>query len=118
LSRTASFAQYTADGFRALDQRRLQTAILAAARRGALVLISNSSAPEIEAGYSGSSARTAGLVVQRVPARRAINSRATRRGPVDELIITNARAKPLDHVPIRMLPGRRSQRNTRKSNIA
>ena len=118
LSRTASFAQYTAAGFHALDQRRLQTAILAAARRGALVLISNSSAPEIEAGYSGASARTAGLVVQRVPARRAINSRAARRGPVDELVITNARVKPLDEVPIRMLPARRPHRSARKSNIA
>jgi DNA adenine methylase len=118
LSRTASFAQYTAAGFHALDQRRLQTAIFAAARRGALVLISNSSAPEIEAGYSGPSARTAGLAVQRVPARRAINSRATRRGPVDELIITNARLTPLDEVPIRMLPARRSLRSVRKSSIA
>jgi DNA adenine methylase len=118
LSRTASFAQYTAAGFGALDHRRLQTAIFEAARRGALVLISNSSAPEIEAGYSAPSARTAGLLVQRVPARRAINSRAASRGPVDELIITNARVKPLDDVPIRMLPGRRSQRSTRKSNIA
>jgi DNA adenine methylase len=118
LSRTASFAQYTAAGFHALDQRRLQTAILAAARRGAVVLISNSSAPEIEAGYSGSSARAAGLMVEHVPARRAINSRATRRGPVDELIITNARVKPLNEVPIRMLPARRSHRTNRKSNIA
>jgi DNA adenine methylase len=118
LSRTASFAQYTAAGFGALDHRRLQKAIFEAARRGALVLVSNSSAPEIEAGYSAPSARTAGLVVQRVPARRAINSRAARRGPVDELIITNARVKPLEDVPIRMLPGRRSPRSARKSNIA
>ena len=118
LSPTASFAHYTAAGFHALDHRRLQKAIFAAARRGAMVLVSNSSAPEIEAGYSGPAARTAGLSIDRVPARRAINSRATRRGPIDELIITNARAHPLNEVPIRMLPGRRLQGRSRRSNIA
>ena len=92
ISRTASFAQYTADGFSPLDHRRLQQAIVAAAHRGAVVLVSNSSAPEIEVAYAAPAARTAGFVVQRVPARRAINSRATLRGPVDELIITNAPA--------------------------
>jgi DNA adenine methylase len=118
LSPTASFAHYTAGGFHALDHRRLQKAIFAAARRGAMVLVSNSSAPEIAAGYASPAARTAGLSVERVPARRAINSRAMRRGPVDELIITNARVRPLNEVPIRMLPGRGLQTRSRRSNIA
>lgn len=90
LSRTANFAQYTAAGFGARDHLRLQEAIIAAARRGAMVLVSNSSAPEIEAAYAAGAARSAGLTVERIAARRAINSRAARRGPVDELIITNA----------------------------
>ena len=90
LSRTASFAHYTAGGFTAFDQIRLQQAVIMAARRGAVVVVSNSSAPEIVSGYSTADAVDAGLVVRRVPARRAINSLATRRGPVDELIITNA----------------------------
>ena len=95
LSRTANFAHYTAGGFTAHDQRRLQQAVVGAARRGALVLLSNSSAPEIEAAYAGADARVAGLRVRRVPARRAINSRAARRGPVDELIITNTGPRDL-----------------------
>jgi DNA adenine methylase len=90
LSRTASFAHYTAGGFTSFDQVRLQKAVMAAAARGAVVVLSNSSAPEIEAAYSSREARRVGLVVRRVPARRAINSRATLRGPVDELIITNS----------------------------
>ena len=90
LSRTASFAHYTPGGFTVFDQLRLQHAVMAAARRGAVVVVSNSSAPEIEAGYTSPEAIDAGLVVRRVPARRAINSHAGRRGPVDELIITNA----------------------------
>jgi DNA adenine methylase len=92
LSRTASFAHYTAGGFGAPDHVRLQEAVVAAARRGAIVLMSNSSAPDIVAAYGGPAARAAGLTVQRVAARRAINSRAVLRGPVEELIITNAAA--------------------------
>ena len=90
LSRTSSFAQYTAGGFGVQDHHRLQKSVVTAARRGAVVLMSNSSAPAIVAAYSGPAARRAGLSMHRVPARRAINSRAVRRGPVDELIITNA----------------------------
>lgn len=92
LSRTSSFANYTAGGFSPLDHVRLQRAVIAAAGRGAIVLVSNSSAPEIVRGYSSPAARKAGLDVQRVAARRVINSRATLRGPVDELIISNSAA--------------------------
>jgi DNA adenine methylase len=92
VSRTANFAQYTADGFTSRHQQALQQAVVAAARRGAVVLLSNSSAPEIEKAYSRPEALHAGLTVRRVPARRAINSRASHRGPVDELIVTNAPA--------------------------
>jgi DNA adenine methylase len=94
LSKTASFANYTADGFGAVDQQRLRDAIVAAARRGAAVVVSNSSAPLIEALYTAEDARGAKLRVIRVPARRAINSRATSRGPVDELLITNVERQP------------------------
>jgi len=90
VSRTASFAAYTADGFTARDHRRLHEAIIAASRRGAIVLLSSSSAADIEAAYANAEARRAGLRVRRVAARRAINSRAALRGPVDELIVTNA----------------------------
>jgi DNA adenine methylase len=93
LSRTASFAHYTAGGFTAEDQERLQQSVITAARRGATVLVSNSSAPQILRGYSSREAADAGLVVRRVPARRAINSDPRKRGAVDELIITNVRPK-------------------------
>jgi DNA adenine methylase len=89
LSRTACFANYTAKGFSPDDQARLQRALVAAAERGASVVLSNSSAPDVEALYSTSEARCAGLRIERVNARRAINSRADSRGPVTELIVTN-----------------------------
>ena len=91
LSRTASFAHYTAGGFSAFDQRRLQQAVIEACRRGAQVVLSNSSAPEIVTLYSASTARKAGLKLTLVPARRAINSRASARGPVHEVVVTNVR---------------------------
>jgi DNA adenine methylase len=106
LSRTASFAHYTPGGFTVVDQLRLQQAVVAAARRGAVIVVSNSSAPEIEAAYSTPEAIEAGLVVRRVPARRAINSHGGRRGPVDELIITNTTAARLETIRPRMLPAR------------
>lgn len=105
LSATANFAGYTAEGFGEVDQRRLLAALIARARRGAIVLLSNSSAPAIAKAYGASQVRDAGLSVHRVAARRAINSRATRRGPVDELIVTNAPAR-VRNVPIRMLRAR------------
>jgi DNA adenine methylase len=89
LSRTACFANYTAQGFGHDDQQQLQQALIVAARRGAPVVLSNSSAPEIERLYSTREARLAQLRVKRVYARRAINSRAESRGPIAELIVTN-----------------------------
>jgi DNA adenine methylase len=90
LSTTANFAHYTAGVFCVQDQERLQAAVIAAAERGATVMLSNSSAPSIERLYSSRAARTAGLEVLRVPARRAINAVASARGPVVELLVTNA----------------------------
>jgi DNA adenine methylase len=89
LSQTSLFAHYTAGGFTMDDHARLQAGVIEAAARGAVVVVSNSSAPAIERAYESRAARQAGLRVARVPARRAINSRASARGPVDELIISN-----------------------------
>ena len=100
LSRTASFANYTAGGFTMFDQRRLQRAVVAASRRGAFVVVSNSSAPAIEEEYSSPAARGARLAISYVPARRAINSRGSSRGTVNEVIVSNVRT--LADVQIRM----------------
>ena len=102
LSPTASFANYTADGFGPADQKRLSDAVVRAAASGAAVMVSNSSAPIIETLYTSAAARAVGLKIVRVPARRAINSRATSRGPVDEFLITNIARNPLAAVQPRM----------------
>lgn len=116
MSKSANFAQYTAGGFNEPDHRRLLAELVAGVRRGATVLLSNSSAPVMVKAYTASPVRDAGLVMHRVPARRAINSRAGLRGPVDELIVTNIPGKAATQVPIRMLPGASPRpRSTRAS---
>jgi DNA adenine methylase len=87
LSSTARFAHYTASGFSEVDQRRLQQAIVAAAARGASIVLSNSSAPQILALYRSPEAKAAGLTVRFVPARRSINSRAESRGAIEEVLV-------------------------------
>jgi DNA adenine methylase len=89
-SRTASFTSYTQGGFAAGDQARLQALVVGLAREGCRMLLSNSTAPAIRRLYADDRhARDAGLRAFTVPARRAINSRVSRRGPVLEFVITN-----------------------------
>jgi DNA adenine methylase len=93
LTRTANFTSYTAPRFDHDDQVRLQQAVVALAGRGCHVLVSNSSADEIADLYERNArVRDAGLQTFRVPARRAINSNASRRGPIDEFVIANVAA--------------------------
>lgn len=93
LSETAQFTSYTADGFTSADQSTLQATVIELARRGCHVLLSNSAAPQVRDLYDeNDAARAAGLRAYRVKARRAINSEAGRRGPVDEYIVTNIEA--------------------------
>ncbi len=90
MSATARFTSYTSDGFGEDDQRHLQGVLIELAKRGCYVVLSNSTAPEIAVLYDGNAdAERAGLRAHIVPARRAINSKASRRGHVDEYIITN-----------------------------
>lgn len=94
LSATAAFRSYTAGRFSTEDQARLQAAVVRMAGRGASVLLSNSTAAEIRRLYERNAAvREAGLRARRIPARRAINSRADRRGVVEELLVTNVPAR-------------------------
>ena len=95
MSTTARFTSYTADGFGEEEQQRLQRVIFELADRGCHVVLSNSTAPQIRALYRDSSeAKKLDIDVHIVPARRAINSKASRRGHVDEYIITNVRKQP------------------------
>lgn len=113
LSATARFTAYTADGFDEQAQERLQRLLVALAGRGCQVLLSNSSAPMILSLYEDRpEVRAAGLDVVQVPARRAINSHAGRRGPVSESLIMNLPARELEEIerrePIRRAPAKKA----------
>ncbi|SMB90501.1 DNA adenine methylase [Thermanaeromonas toyohensis ToBE] len=82
LSETANFTGYTPAAFGVEDQLRLAAVFKELDRKGCLVMLSNSDTPFIRQLYAGYDIRT-------VVARRAINCRGDRRGPVVELVIRN-----------------------------
>lgn len=95
LSKTSNFRGYTGRGFTDADQEHLQRVLIELARRGVHVLLSNSTAASVTKLYVGNAdAASAGLQVWQVPARRAVNSNAERRGPVEELVVSNIRPRP------------------------
>ncbi len=98
LSKTANFRGYTGRGFSNDDQQRLQQVLLELSKRGVHVLLSNSTARSVSALYERDDAvKAAGLRAWRFPARRAVNSNATRRGAVEELVVSNVRPRRGDH---------------------
>ncbi|MGB9661713.1 MAG: DNA adenine methylase [Moorellaceae bacterium] len=82
VSDTACFTSYTSEAFTEEDQKRLAEVFRLLDRKNCLVMLSNSDTPFIRSLYSDYDIRV-------VQARRAINCRADRRGPVTELIIRN-----------------------------
>lgn len=84
LNATSSFTSYSRYGFDDEDHRRLAAAFRELTERGCLVMLSNSSAPLVYDLYGGN-----GYHIEKVPARRNINSKAHKRGPVTELLIMN-----------------------------
>ena len=79
VTETSNFTSYTGDGFGAADQRALADLAHALVARGCRVMLSNSDTPFTRALYQG-------LRVDRVWCARAINSNASRRGEVAEVI--------------------------------
>lgn len=80
VSTTSSFNAYKANGFSQDDQIRLKKACERATARGVFVIVSNSSASFITELYKDWDMRT-------ILARRAINSKSEKRGPVAEIVV-------------------------------
>jgi DNA adenine methylase len=81
LSATSSFVSYTSGGFDATRQVALRDTARKLKRRGVHVLLSNSSAPLVWGLYAE------GFKLIEVSATRVVNSKATSRGAIMELII-------------------------------
>lgn len=77
---TANFTSYSANGFGEDDQRQLAVTAKRLVARGCRVMLSNSDTPFIRSLYKG-------MTMDRVRCARAINSNASKRGEVDELVI-------------------------------
>lgn len=88
LNATSFFTAYSKDGFTGDDQRRLAVLFEELTRRGVLCMLSNSTAPLILALYEEMAARLP-VRVDRVGARRFINSKADSRGEIDEVVVVN-----------------------------
>lgn len=84
VSKSASFTSYTKQGFGPAEQERLADVFHALDRRGVWLVLSNADTEFTRRLY-------AGYRIERVLCRRAINSRADRRGPVAEILVSNCR---------------------------
>lgn len=85
VSKTASFTSYTEARFGPAEQEQLVATMAGLAARGCYVMQSNSDTPLIRDLYGN----LPGFFVETIQANRSINSKASGRGPVNELVITN-----------------------------
>lgn len=82
LSSTANFTAYTAASFDEREQERLAEVYRALDKKGCLLMLSNSDTPLVRRLYASYDIRV-------IRARRAVNSRGDRRGPIDEVVVRN-----------------------------
>ena len=81
---TSSFTSYNRHGFSEADQRRLAETVHRLNGRGCRIMLSNSDTPLVHQLYQHPSYH-----LINIQARRSINSKAHRRGPINELLIVN-----------------------------
>jgi DNA adenine methylase len=82
VSRTASFTSYTKEDFGPEQQRELAALFAVAARRGGRLMLSNSDTPFVRELYRDFDIHT-------VRARRAINRDGSKRGEINEVVVTS-----------------------------
>ena len=85
VSKTASFTSYTSEAFLDKEQTELRDTFVELHKRGCFVMLSNSDTPFINKIYS----EIKGVRITKVQAGRAINSDASKRGKVTEVLVTN-----------------------------
>lgn len=89
LTRTSSFTQYSKDGFTDDKQLLLHAFFRKCNEIGAYIMLSNSDPTNLDPTDSFFDDLYAEYYIERVPARRVINSAGNKRGVVNELVITN-----------------------------
>ncbi len=89
VSKTASFTSYTKESFQEKEQIELRDTFAELTNRGCFVMLSNSDTPFINKIYSEIKMKGKLVRINKVYAGRAINSDATKRGKISEVLITN-----------------------------
>jgi DNA adenine methylase len=89
LNNTSNFTSYNEDGFDDDDQRRLAQFFKEMDKRGAYLILSNSDPKNEDVDDNFFDELYAGFIIERVKAKRYINSNGNKRGDISELIIRN-----------------------------
>jgi len=89
LNDTSFFTSYGKDGFSDADQKRLAEFYRELDKAGAKCMLSNSDPKNEDPADAFFDTMYAGFTIERVPARRIINSKGSGRGEINELVITN-----------------------------
>ncbi|MFA5211311.1 MAG: DNA adenine methylase [Patescibacteria group bacterium] len=85
INKTSSFTSYTSKEFLEKEQLELRDTFLELHRRGCFVMLSNSNTPFINKIYSDFK----GIKINKIEANRNINSKASGRGKIKEVLIIN-----------------------------
>lgn len=89
ISQTANFRAYSKDTFDDAEQHRLAAFYRKLDQKGAALLLSNSDPKNLDPADDFFEQAYRGFRIERVSAHRNINSKAGRRGPIQELLIMN-----------------------------
>ncbi len=87
INKTSSFTSYTKEAFLKKEQTELRDTFIELTKRGCFVMLSNSDTPFINKIYSEIKYKK--IRINKVYAGRAINSDASKRGKITEVLITN-----------------------------
>lgn len=86
VNQTSSFTSYTSETFLGKEQKELSETYLELHKRGCYVMLSNSDTPFINKLYSKLDKK---IKIKKVYAGRAVNSKASGRGKVKEVVVVN-----------------------------
>jgi DNA adenine methylase len=89
INKTSSFTSYTKESFLDKEQIELRDTFVELTNRGCFVMLSNSDTPFINKIYSEIKLNKKLIRINKVYAGRAINSDASKRGKITEVLITN-----------------------------
>jgi len=88
-NKTSAFAQYSRDGFRAEDHETLTSLFIELTRKGVKCMLSNSDAPFVTGLFEEAKELCPEVNIHKVKARRNINSKASSRRAIYEVVVTN-----------------------------